>query len=112
MDDREWEKQELEAMKRLALSAADRARWDSLDPKGLLPSRVARRLGGLKYLARGGDPFADYKVEASSAFRASFDPGPEEAADAAADTQSADEQRRGRSLLRRKRKGTLRLFGR
>lgn len=112
MDEREWEKQELEAMKRLALSDAERARWARLDAKGLLPSRVARKLGGLKYLAQAGDPLADYEVEAPAVFRAPFDPGPEERAEAATDAPPAEEPRAGFFRRRRGRRDTPRLFRR
>ncbi|MFW6027421.1 MAG: hypothetical protein ACOC91_01290 [bacterium] len=110
MNDREWQMQELEAMKRLALSGAERARWDSLDAKGLMPSRVARKLAGLKHLARTQDPFSEYEIDASPAFRAPFDAGEEEREAAAEESKPAEEP--GIRPLRRKRKERLRLFRR
>jgi hypothetical protein len=111
MDDREWRKQELEAMERLALSGADRARWDSLDAKGLMPSRMARKLAGLKHLASRKDPFADYEVEAAPAFRAPFDVPADESAEAAPEMPAAEEPR-GSLLQRRRRRDKPRLFRR
>lgn len=113
MNDREWEKQDLEARIRLALSGADRARWDSLNAKGLLPSRVARKLAGLKYLVGRKDPLADYDAEISAAFRAPFDAGAEETPETeAAVAVSTEDIRPGLTPLRRKRKERRRLFRR
>lgn len=69
---REWEKQDLDAMERLALSGAETARWDSLDTRRLLPSRAARRFAGLKRMLLQEDPVAGYHVDASAAFRVPF----------------------------------------
>lgn len=69
---RDWEKQELDAMERLALNPAERARWDSLDTRRLLPSRAARRFAGLRRMLMQDDPVAGYHVDAGEAFRVPF----------------------------------------